>query len=194
MNKHTLILLAATTSLCLGTPAVLASDTDAHADHHQHGIVINGDNGIRIRHGDVIIENDDGGIARITRDGTLVVNDKTVPVSDRQKLKLLEYANTAKDLENQGMRLGMDAADFALDVVGDVFAALLSGDDEDAIEKNANARAREFKHRALPICKDVQSLKRIQDELAAGLTAFKPYAVIDGKDADDCEKDINSDD
>lgn len=92
------------------------------------------------------------------------------------------------------MKLGMDAAGFAIDVVGDVFADLLSGEDEDEIDRHANARAKEFKQKALPICQDVRSLKRLQDELSVDIQSFKPYAVIAGKDAVDCEHDINSDD
>ncbi|MGH8370901.1 MAG: DUF2884 family protein, partial [Gammaproteobacteria bacterium] len=89
---------------------------------------------------------------------------------------------------------GMDAASFAMDVVGDVVADLLSGEDGDDIDKHANARADKFKKKALPICKDVKSLRILQSELTASIPSFKPFAVIEDKDSRDCEHDINSDD
>ncbi|HEX6549520.1 MAG TPA: hypothetical protein VF117_02525, partial [Gammaproteobacteria bacterium] len=67
-------------------------------------------------------------------------------------------------------------------------------EDENSIDKEAHDRAMKFKRRALPICKDVQSLKQLQDQLAASIQSFRPFAVIEGKDANDCEHDINSDD
>jgi Protein of unknown function (DUF2884) len=195
MKKHALALLATTILLTISTPAVMAYDANSHMQlDDDHRVIINGDDGIRIEHGDVVIHSDSGSEARITPSGTLSIDGKNVTVTDQQKIKLLEYNSTVKDIENQGLKLGMDAAGFALNVVGDVFAALLSGEDENSIDREANARARKFKQRALPICKDVQSLKHIQDELAASIQSFKPFAVIGEKDADDCVHDINSDD
>lgn len=196
MKKYVLIMFSAAITLFFSAPAVLASGTDPHTSIDKvHGVFINGQHGIHIENGEVVIESEDGrNEARITAAGALIIDGKSVPVTDQQKVKLLEYSGTVKDMETQGMKLGMDAAGFALDVVGDVFAALLSGEDENSIDKEANARAKKFKQRALPICKDVQTLKRLQDELTADIQSFKPFAIIAGKDADDCERDINSDD
>ncbi|MGH8372438.1 MAG: DUF2884 family protein [Gammaproteobacteria bacterium] len=195
MKKHASTLLAATILLAISTPAVMAYDSSSRVQvNDDHGIIINGDHGIQIERGDIVIHSDNGSEARITSSGALSIDGKNVPVNDQQKVKLLQYANTVKDIETQGMKLGMDAAGFALNVVGDVFAALLSGEDENSIDKEANARARKFKQRALPICKDVHSLKLIQDELTASIQSFRPFAIIEAKDADDCERDINSDD
>ncbi|HET7396349.1 MAG TPA: DUF2884 family protein [Gammaproteobacteria bacterium] len=195
MNRYLLTLFAGTVALCLGVPVVMASNTDPQAaDKDSHRIIINDAHGIHIKDGDVIIDNDAGGEARITTSGTLFIDGKAVPVTDQQKVNLLEYANSVKDMETQAIRLGMDAAGFAMGVVGDVIADLLSGEDEDDINKHANARAKEFKKRALPICKDVRSLQLLQNELTANIPAFKPFAVIEDKDSRDCEHEINSDD
>ena len=101
--------------------------------------------------------------------------------------------STVKDIEIKGEQLGEAAAGFATRVVADVFAGLFTGQDENKINKKAEIRANTFKQKALPICKDVQALKQLQDDLAAGIVAFKPYALIEGRDANNCEYDINSD-
>ncbi|HEX6550777.1 MAG TPA: DUF2884 family protein, partial [Gammaproteobacteria bacterium] len=126
MNKYTTVLFTTATVLCLGTPAAMASDTNSHAQFDTgHGVIINGDHGIHILDGEVVIDTDhENHEARITPAGALIVDGKTVPVSDQQKIKLLQYYSTVKDIESQGMKLGMDAAGFAVGMVGDVFAAL----------------------------------------------------------------------
>lgn len=195
MNRYLVTLFASTMVLCLGVPAVMASSTDQQATgKDSQRVIIKVDHGIHVKDGDVIIDNHTGGEARITTSGSLFIDGKTVAVTDQQKVKLLEYANTVKDMEAQAIKLGMDAAGFAMDVVGDVIADLLSGEDEDDIEKHANVRANKFKKRALPICKDVKSLRILQSELTASIPSFRPFAVIEDEDSRDCEHDINSDD
>ena len=190
MKKFTLALLAAICVLGLTAPAVTAFGTTIHIDADD-GVA---NHGIHLDHGDVIIHNDSGGEARITAAGALIIDGKSVPVTAQQKIKLLEYAGSVKDLETHAMKLGAEAAGFALGVVGDVLADLFSGASEDEIDRDANTKAHSFKQKALPICNDVKNLKRLQDELAADIQSFKPFAVIKGNDSSDCEHDIMKDD
>jgi hypothetical protein len=78
-------------------------------------------------------------------------------------------------------------------VVANVISGLFAGEDEGGIDLKAHDSAQNFKHQALPICKDVQSLKRIQDNIAAGVVAFSPHALIKNQEATNCQHDINSD-
>ncbi|HVA55465.1 MAG TPA: hypothetical protein VNI53_06690 [Gammaproteobacteria bacterium] len=89
--------------------------------------------------------------------------------------------------------MGKDAAGFTTSIVADVFSGLFTGEDQDKIDNRAQAHAHIFKQKALPLCVDVQNLKHIQDGLAAGIAAFKAYAVIKKTVAHECQHDINSD-
>ena len=185
MHKLILTLIAGTIALFLSCPFVLANNAGFN-------VLMNNGNGKIVDNGDIIIHSDEGGNAHITAHGKLSINGKAVSVTESQKTQLTEYVATIKDIEIQGVQLGKDAAGFAANIVADVFSGLFTGEDQDKIDNQAQARAHIFKQKTLPLCKDVQVLKSIQAGLAAGIAAFKPYAVIKNTDAHDCQHDINS--
>lgn len=186
MHKLILTLIAGAIALFLSCPFVLARNAGFN-------VLMNNGNEKIADDGDIIIHSDKGGKARITADGRLSINGKAVSVTESQKIQLTEYVATVKDIESKGAQLGKDAAGFAAGIVANVFSGLFMGEDQDKIDNQAQARAHIFKQKALPLCKDVQNLKHIQDGLAAGIAAFKAYAVIKNTDAHDCQHDINSD-
>lgn len=195
MNTHLIFLTSAAFAFLFGTTAAMASGSTTHTSYHgDNNLIVGGSHSIHIKDGDVVIDNSQGGEAHITTSGLLIVDGKTIPVTDQDKIRLMQYNNTVKDIEDRGIKLGMDATGFALDVVADVIGDLLSGESEEEIDKHADARADKFKLKALPICRDVHTLKQIQDTLSADIQSFKPFAVIEGRDADDCEHDIKSND
>jgi len=192
MNKFfaplvAVLLLSVPAAQAMATGIVLAPGTD-------NVLVGDNDQGIHIDGTDVVIDNHRGDEARIAADGSLTVNDKTVVVTGQQKQLLQRYNQTVKDIKTKGINLGKHAVSFAMSVVGETFAALFSGESEQEINRRANAEADKFKLKALPICKDVQSLKHLQDLLVAGIPAFKPFDMVKAKDANDCENNIKSSD
>lgn len=187
MNKQLIFIVAALVSLSLMSPMASA--------HHAHATVWSVDNqGITLDGGDAVIHGDDGTQARITPDGTLTIAGKTITVNAAQRQQLVQYVATVRDIEIKGAQLGAAAGSFAAGVAAEAITALFAGASEDDIDRKAQTRANEFKKKALPICRDVQTLKQLQDSLQASLPAFEPYAVIEAHDAGDCEHDINSDD
>ena len=181
--------------LIFSAPAAWALDTGfALAPSADHVLMDDNGHGIHIDGQTVVIENRDGDDARISNSGNLTVNGKTVAVSASQKRLLQRYNQTVKDIRTKGIDLGAHAASFAMTVAGDAIAALFSGASEEEIDRHAKAEADKFKLQALPLCKDVQTLKQIQDQLVAGIPAFQPFDVIEAKDAEDCERDIKSSD
>ena len=186
MNRVILTSIAAVAVFFISCPYIMAHATDFH-------VLMDNGHGKIVDEGDIIIHNDEGGKARITTAGNLFINGKKVAVNTSQKTQLTKYVATVKDIEAKGEQLGKDAAGFAASVLADVFTGLFTGEDEDKINHKAEARAHVFKQKALPICTDVQSLKHTQNELVAGMPAFRAYAIIRGTDAHACERDINSD-
>ncbi|MGB9428869.1 MAG: hypothetical protein WCC11_03170 [Gammaproteobacteria bacterium] len=187
MKHHVLFTTTIAFLLCVFLPFAIAGSVNS--EHWSYD-----SNGINLDHGDVIIHGNDGTRARIMPDGTLLIAGKLQAVTPAQKQQLIRYVTMVKDMEIQGERLGLAAPGFALHVIADAFDGVFSGKSDDQIDKDANSRAHDFAQKALPICNDVQTLQQIQDSLRAGIPAFKPYAVIEGNDAGNCERDINSDD
>jgi hypothetical protein len=187
MKRIPLTTIALVSLLLLNMPMAMA--------HTGETIALSGDtHGISIDHGDVIIHNDQGGQARITPAGKLIIDSRNIDVDAQQKARLRAYVSTVQDIETKAVQLGEDAAGFATSVVAEVLTAVFSGEDEDKIDAQASTRAHSFKQKALPICKDVQVLKSIQDSLAASIVAFQPYTIVKDSDAHECEQDILSED
>lgn len=187
MNRNGLFLIAAVIMICLGPVSAAAATINVDSWSYDH-------NGINLDHGNAVIHGNDGTEARITPDGALFIAGKSQSVTSAQKQQLIRYVQTVQDMETRGVQLGREAGSFAASMVGEVMADLFSGASGDQIDRKANQRAHDFKQKALPICKDAQTLKQLQDTLTAGLPAFKPYAVIEGDDVNDCQHDIESDD
>lgn len=188
MKRYTLFATAMFAVCCFVTPVAIA---------HNHGPNIwstNSNEKIISEDGDVLIHSDEIGTARITPDGTLAIDDKSLPVSPAQRQLLVQYVVTVNDIQRKGIQMADAASGFAAGMVAEVFADSFSGESEDEINKTANQRAHDFARQALPICKDLQILKNTQNKLVASLPAFKAYAVIADHDVSDCTHNLSSDD
>lgn len=186
MNKQLIFSLTTIVALLLVTPMASAHPAYAtiwSADHQ--GITLDG--------GDAVIHGDDGTEARITPGGALFIADKPQKVTPAQQQQLMRYVSTVQDMQAKGLVLAGEAGQFAESIVSEVVGGLFSDESQDQIEQKANQRAHNFKQQALPICRDAQTLKQLQDTLVSGLPAFQPYAIIEGHDVNDCQRDITSD-
>jgi hypothetical protein len=187
MHKSILTLILIGVALFTNCPFAMARDVGFN-------VLMNNGNGKIMDDGDIFIHSDAGGTARITAGGALSINGDAISVTQTQKAQLARYVATVKGIEFKGVQLGKDAAGFAANMVADALAGVFTGEDEDKIDRKAEDRAHDFKQKVLPICKDVQDLKEIQDILVASIQTFRPYAVIKTTDIHDCEHDIDSDD
>ena len=153
-----------------------------------------GNHSIKVENERVVITNDAGNQAVITQQGTLTIEGKDVTVTPQAKGNLQQYLQTTQQIRQQGVEIARHAGGFAAGILGDVFGGLLSGESDQDIERKANQSAAEFKQSVLPICTSVQKLKQMQDAIAADMPAFKPFAVIEDKDANDCQKSLKAKD
>lgn len=186
MNRYALALLTVFVMCCLITPPSMANNNFNIFTSNSRGKIITED-------GTVIIQSTSGGTARISQDGTLTINGKVEAVTPAQQHLLVQYAATVNDMQRLAMQLISAVPGFTAGIVADVMAGLFSSNSEQ-IDKQAHRGAHDFAQKALPICKDAQTLKQLQDTLVASLPVFKPYAVIEGQNVNDCEHDINTDD
>ncbi len=153
-----------------------------------------GNHSVKVEQGRVVITNDEGYQAVITEEGALTIEGNSIPVQPQAKNNLMQYVQITQQIRQQGIDVAKRAGGFAVGILGDVFNGLLSGKSDQDIERNANHSAADFKKSVLPICESVQKLKQAQDAIATDVPSFKPYAVIEDKDANDCMKDVNSQD
>lgn len=130
--------------------------------------------------------------AEITPKGDLLVGGKPVATTPAQRAMLLEYRGQIVKVAETGMAIGSKAADLAGTAISESIGAIFSGN-TDEIEKKVEAEAMKIKAEAMVICGQLPAMLATQQQLAASLPAFKPYASMTQDDVDDCAKDIEED-
>ncbi len=127
--------------------------------------------------------------AEITPQGDLLVEGKPVAINASQRAQLVEYRGHIIGIADAGMQIGSKGADLAMKkAMGEAVGAIFSGD-KDGIEKRMEAEGEKIKIAAMKLCDQLQPMLASQDELAASLPAFKPYATLTQDDIDDCNTD-----
>ena len=117
--------------------------------------------------------------ALIGSSGNLQIGDATVPVTPAQNGLLMLYFQNVADVHQTGADMGVKALKDSLD-----------GKSKAEQDQHAEAGAGQLKALEQKMCQDLANVKNVQDQLAAQLPAFKPYAdIMTGKDITDCQKD-----
>ena len=132
--------------------------------------------------------------ATITARGDFVVAGKAQSVDATQRRMLLAYRHQVVGVALTGLEAGQEAADAALDAVGGNFLGILfnalSGRLEDKVERVVQQKIQPM---VLSICRELPTLMASQQQLAASLPAFRPYANLEPRDIEDCEDSIQND-
>lgn len=128
--------------------------------------------------------------AEITPQGDLLVDGKAVTVTPEQRRQLLEYRSHLLGVAEAGMAVGMKGADLAGKALTESLGSILTGDTDD-FEKKIEAEAEKLKADAMQICAHLPPMLAAQDQLAATLPEFRPYATMTQTDVDDCGNDGN---
>ena len=126
--------------------------------------------------------------AHITPQGDLFVEGKAVAVTPQQRTLLLAYRKQIIGVAEAGMSMGVQGADLAGKAVSEVFGSVLSGKGED-FGKRMEAEGKKLEAQGKLLCAQLEPMRATQQELAASLPAFKPYATMTRDDIDDCRKD-----
>ncbi|MDN5781261.1 MAG: YggN family protein, partial [Luteimonas sp.] len=123
--------------------------------------------------------------AEITPQGDLLVAGKKVATNEAQRTLLLKYRSEVIAIATAGTDIGMKGADFGLRTAGKALRGVFSGNG-DQVEAEIEADARAFEAQARKICEHLSPMLEAQQQLAAQLPEFKPYATMDQSDIDDC--------
>lgn len=132
-----------------------------------------------------ISDGNDGTKAEITPQGDLLLAGSKVEVNDQQRALLVKYRDEVIAVATAGADIGAQGADFGLRTASKAVRGALSGNG-DQVEAEIEAEARKFEAHARKICDRLPPLLETQQQLAAQLPAFKPYATMEQSDIDDC--------
>lgn len=144
---------------------------------------------ITLRGDDVVITPEDANQARITPTGDLLISDKPVRLTGDERVLLKKYSAGMRAIQQHGIAIGRHAVDMVGGMVGLLVTDLLSASDDKQMDRDMRAKAEPLKQEAMELCSAVRDQKRLQDEIADELPAFRPYAVIDTDTQDDCHID-----
>lgn len=133
--------------------------------------------------------------AQITPQGDLLIDGKPVTVSPEQRRQLLVYRSQIVAVAQAGMEIGSQGADLAGEALSGVAGAIFGGEEGTReFEQRMEAEGRKIEAEAMKLCALLPPMLATQQQLAASLPAFKPYARMTQEDIDDCGKEGNMSD
>jgi hypothetical protein len=124
--------------------------------------------------------------AIVSASGALSIAGTPVTVDAAQAQIAARYFASAIALRNDAVKTGAAGASTAATAITSVAVGLASGN-PDSIDAKVNASAAKVEAAANRVCADVLALTQAQDDLAASLPQFKPYATIAAHEANDCK-------
>lgn len=161
----------------------------AACGHSYTDVNISSGGNIRLHDGYVTIQADGAREATVSANGDLRIGSREIAVNSAQRQLLRRYFVTADGIGQQGIAVGKAGAHMAGGTIGDVFRNLFSGH-PDRIDADVHKRTDRLLAKVSVICDGLQSLQTTQDELAASLAAFRPYANLHASDVQDCRDGI----
>ena len=124
--------------------------------------------------------------AIVSASGALSIAGTPVTVDAAQAQIAARYFASAIALRNDAVKTGAAGGSTAATAITSVAVGLASGN-PDSIDAKVNASAAKVEAAANRVCADVLALTQAQDDLAAALPQFKPYATIAAHEANGCK-------
>jgi hypothetical protein len=153
-----------------------------HRDSDDYGNI---DNLISIHAGHIAVHAQGQGDADITAAGELSIAGKSIAITATQSELFKRYYASALAMRDHGIAAGEAGVATANKAITSVASNLASGNPE-KIDAEVNASAAKVKAQADKVCDDLGQIRSIQETLAAQLPAFRPYALINASEANDC--------
>jgi hypothetical protein len=123
--------------------------------------------------------------ATIGADGAFAIDGKAVPATPAERSLLARYNRSVRSVHDTGLAMGKTGIETAAKAIKDKLSSA-----PDQADKAAKSGAGDLKKLSLDICKAEAAIKDAQDQLAAQLAAFRPYAsIVSAADVTDCEND-----
>jgi hypothetical protein len=131
------------------------------------------------------VSTSDGTKVEISPKGDLLINSTPVALNDSQRALVLQYRQQMLGVAEAGIEVGVQGANLGVRAASEALKGVFSGN-TDKIEERVNAEAAKIEASALKICDQLPALLATQQQLAATIPEFKPYAKMDQSDIDEC--------
>ena len=129
--------------------------------------------------------------AQITPKGDLLIDGKAIAVSAQQRKQLLDYRGQVIGLAKIGIDGGEKAAMTVFEATDVSLFSLIVGGMSGSLERRVEASVKQHvQPLVLNICRQLPQLLESQQQLAASVPQFQPYASLERDDIDDCERDV----
>jgi len=123
--------------------------------------------------------------AEISPGGDLLIGGEPVAVTPEQRALLLDYRGHVVNLVETGMTLGAKGADLGIQAAGEALKNVFTGGGAD-FEQRIEAEAAKIEAEALKLCDGLPAMLETQQQLAASLPEFRPYATMEAANIDEC--------
>lgn len=123
--------------------------------------------------------------AIVSAAGTLSIDGKDVQTTPAQQDLLKRYFASVAALRADAIATGMAGVATAGTAIRSVVSGLANGT-PDQIGPAVEARAATVEAQAAKVCNDLADVRSTQEAVAAQLAAFRPYALIDAQQVNDC--------
>ncbi len=129
--------------------------------------------------------------AEITPQGDFLVENQAVAIDAAQRRQLLAYRGMVLDVARAGIDIGEVTALAAMDSVDRGVFSLLVGAMTGRLERRIERSVRDTVGPGVAlICDRIPALRDAQQQLAADLPEFRPYARLEADDSASCRREV----
>jgi hypothetical protein len=129
--------------------------------------------------------------AEITPNGDLLIDGEAVAIDAQQRQQLLAYRKQTIDIAKAGLQVGERGAKLGADVANRSMLGLIFGALTGRLERQMQtAVQQDIAPGVRQICQSLPALMNSQQQLAASVPDFKPYATMTQGDIGDCNKSL----
>lgn len=129
--------------------------------------------------------------AEITPQGDLLIAGKKVAATPAQQTLLLDYRKQIVGIAEAGIDIGTQGANLGINAAREALWGAFSGKSDKDIEAAIKPQTDKIQAAAATLCTRLPGLLSAQQQLAAAMPEFRPYATMQQKDIDDCGKDMH---
>lgn len=129
--------------------------------------------------------------AEITPQGELLIAGRKVAATPAQQTLLLDYRKQIVGIAETGIDIGAQGADLGINAAREALWGAFAGKSDKDIEAAIKPQTDKIQAAAATLCTRLPGLLSTQQQLAAVMPEFRPYATMQQKDIDDCGKDMH---
>lgn len=141
----------------------------------------------KMAEGNISISKNGATKVELSPSGELLINGAAIPLDASQRALVMQYREQMIKVAEAGIEIGVQGANLGARAAGEAIKGIFSGNTGE-VEARVNAEAEQIKASAAKICDQLPAMLATQQQMAAAIPAFKPYATMDQSDIDECRK------